>query len=190
MQGISRLEQFVEELSEEERAKELKQEKKRQKRKNRRKNKCGFDISEQEAEDKEKNLDEVILHQQRGSGTLISPCILFKMSVFICTYTSVLLYLHLAHLACCRVLLSLLTLARSVVATMRRRKRPDVMTSLQPVEALPVFVQTTPNRVKIHTDSGSPFQIVKVATYYVEAKIRPLTASHMLWCWCLLDLLA
>ncbi|KAG7240945.1 hypothetical protein INR49_026173 [Caranx melampygus] len=37
MQGISRLEQFVEELSEEERAKELKQEKKRQKRKNRRK---------------------------------------------------------------------------------------------------------------------------------------------------------
>uniref|UniRef100_UPI0037E818F8 gametogenetin-binding protein 2 n=1 Tax=Semicossyphus pulcher TaxID=241346 RepID=UPI0037E818F8 len=54
MQGISRLEQFVEELSEEERAKELKQEKKRQKRKNRRKNKCGFDMSEQEADDKEK----------------------------------------------------------------------------------------------------------------------------------------
>lgn len=61
MQGISRLEQFVEELSEEERAKELKQEKKRQKRKNRRKNKCGFEISEQEIEDKEKNLDEVII---------------------------------------------------------------------------------------------------------------------------------
>ncbi|XP_047463952.1 gametogenetin-binding protein 2 [Mugil cephalus] len=58
MQGISRLEQFVEELSEEERAKELKQEKKRQKRKNRRKNKCGFHISEQDGEDKEKNLDE------------------------------------------------------------------------------------------------------------------------------------
>uniref|UniRef100_A0A3B5B217 Gametogenetin-binding protein 2 n=1 Tax=Stegastes partitus TaxID=144197 RepID=A0A3B5B217_9TELE len=58
MQGISRLEQFVEELSEEERAKELKQEKKRQKRKNRRKNKCGFEMSEQEAEDKQKNLDE------------------------------------------------------------------------------------------------------------------------------------
>ncbi|TNN64990.1 Gametogenetin-binding protein 2 [Liparis tanakae] len=58
MQGISRLEQFVEELSEEERAKELKQEKKRQKRKNRRKNKCGFDISEQEEEDKENNLVE------------------------------------------------------------------------------------------------------------------------------------
>ncbi|XP_068455827.1 gametogenetin-binding protein 2 [Clinocottus analis] len=58
MQGISRLEQFVEELSEEERAKELKQEKKRQKRKNRRKNKCGFDISEQEGEDKENNLVE------------------------------------------------------------------------------------------------------------------------------------
>ncbi|XP_067350490.1 gametogenetin-binding protein 2 [Channa argus] len=58
MQGISRLEQFVEELSEEERAKELKQEKKRQKRKNRRKNKCGFDITEQQAEDKDKNLDE------------------------------------------------------------------------------------------------------------------------------------
>lgn len=54
MQGISRLEQFVEELSEEERAKELKQEKKRQKRKNRRKNKCSFDMSEQEADDKEK----------------------------------------------------------------------------------------------------------------------------------------
>lgn len=58
MQGISRLEQFVEALSEEERAKELKQEKKRQKRKNRRKNKCGFDSCEQEAEDKEKILDE------------------------------------------------------------------------------------------------------------------------------------
>uniref|UniRef100_A0A8C6M8J7 Gametogenetin-binding protein 2 n=1 Tax=Nothobranchius furzeri TaxID=105023 RepID=A0A8C6M8J7_NOTFU len=54
MQGISRLEQFVEELSEEERAKELKLERKRQKRKNRRKNKCGFDMSEQEVEDKEK----------------------------------------------------------------------------------------------------------------------------------------
>lgn len=62
MQGISRLEQFVEELSEEERAKELKLEKKRQKRKNRRKNKC--DLSEQEAEDKEKILDEVILQKQ------------------------------------------------------------------------------------------------------------------------------
>lgn len=61
MQGISRLEQFVEALSEEERAKELKQEKKRQKRKNRRKNKCGLDSSEQEALDKEKILDEVIL---------------------------------------------------------------------------------------------------------------------------------
>uniref|UniRef100_A0A8D0CV80 Gametogenetin-binding protein 2 n=1 Tax=Sander lucioperca TaxID=283035 RepID=A0A8D0CV80_SANLU len=60
MQGISRLEQFVEELSEEERAKELKQEKKRQKRKNRRKNKCGFDVPEQEGEDKEKNLDESV----------------------------------------------------------------------------------------------------------------------------------
>lgn len=58
MQGISRLEQFVEELSEEERAKELKLEKKRQKRKNRRKNKCGF---EQDADEKDKILDEVIL---------------------------------------------------------------------------------------------------------------------------------
>ncbi|KAM7398452.1 hypothetical protein PAMA_006387 [Pampus argenteus] len=67
MQGISRLEQFVEKLSEEERAKELKQEKKRQKRKNRRKNKCGFDISEQEAEDKEKNLDEGSLDSVEGS---------------------------------------------------------------------------------------------------------------------------
>ncbi|XP_056451310.1 gametogenetin-binding protein 2 isoform X1 [Gadus chalcogrammus] len=57
MQGISRLEQFVEELSEEERAKELKQEKKRQKRKNRRKNKCGFDVPA----DKEKSLDECSL---------------------------------------------------------------------------------------------------------------------------------
>lgn len=64
MQGISRLEQFVEELSEEERAKELKQEKKRQRRKNRRKNKCGFDISEQETEGGEKNLEEVIVHRQ------------------------------------------------------------------------------------------------------------------------------
>ncbi|XP_072517465.1 gametogenetin-binding protein 2 isoform X1 [Salminus brasiliensis] len=59
VQGISRLEQLCEELSEEERAKELKQEKKRQKRKNRRKNKCGFEMSEQEADgDKEKSLDE------------------------------------------------------------------------------------------------------------------------------------
>lgn len=65
MQGFSRLEQLVEALSEEERAKELKQEKKRQKRKNRRKNKCGFDPSEQEAEGKEKVLDEVIT---RGNG--------------------------------------------------------------------------------------------------------------------------
>ncbi|KAF6738509.1 Gametogenetin-binding protein 2 [Oryzias melastigma] len=55
MQGISRLEQFVEELSEEERAKELKLEKKRQKRKNRRKNKCGF---EPETDEKDKILDE------------------------------------------------------------------------------------------------------------------------------------
>lgn len=69
MQGISRLEQFVEELSEEERAKELKQEKKRQKRKNRRKNKCSCGLSEQEAEDKEKNLDEVIQQQSKRVGT-------------------------------------------------------------------------------------------------------------------------
>ncbi|CAN9501611.1 unnamed protein product [Ophioblennius macclurei] len=69
MQGISRLEQFVEELSEEERAKELKQEKKRQKRKNRRKNKCGFDMSEQEAEDKDKTLDEGSLECVEGSCT-------------------------------------------------------------------------------------------------------------------------
>uniref|UniRef100_A0A8C8F8J2 Gametogenetin-binding protein 2 n=1 Tax=Oncorhynchus tshawytscha TaxID=74940 RepID=A0A8C8F8J2_ONCTS len=55
VQGISRLEQLCEELSEEERAKELKQEKKRQKKKNRRKNKCGFDTSEQEAEESVEN---------------------------------------------------------------------------------------------------------------------------------------
>lgn len=67
MQGISRLEQFVEELSEEERAKELKLEKKRQKRKNRRKNKCGFDISEQEAESKEKILHEGSFDSVEGS---------------------------------------------------------------------------------------------------------------------------
>ncbi|XP_074528739.1 gametogenetin-binding protein 2 isoform X2 [Halichoeres trimaculatus] len=66
MQGISRLEQFVEELSEEERAKELKQEKKRQKRKNRRKNKCSFAMSEQEADDKEKN-DEGCLESVEGT---------------------------------------------------------------------------------------------------------------------------
>lgn len=59
MQGFSRLEQFVEELSEEERVKELKQEKKRQKRKNRRKNKCGFDSSELQGDDKENILAEV-----------------------------------------------------------------------------------------------------------------------------------
>ena len=74
MQGISRLEQFVEELSEEERAKELKQEKKRQKKKNRRKNKCGFDISEQESEDKDKDLDEVKLLTK--SQTQSNPSIL------------------------------------------------------------------------------------------------------------------
>uniref|UniRef100_A0A3Q2PDG8 Gametogenetin-binding protein 2 n=1 Tax=Fundulus heteroclitus TaxID=8078 RepID=A0A3Q2PDG8_FUNHE len=67
MQGISRLELFVEELSEEERAKELKLEKKRQKRKNRRKNKCGFDLSEQEAENKEKVLDEGSYESVEGS---------------------------------------------------------------------------------------------------------------------------
>lgn len=66
MQGFSRLEQFVEELSEEERAKELKQEKKRRRRKNRRKNaNCRFDMSEQEAEDKEKCLDEVGLQPRK-----------------------------------------------------------------------------------------------------------------------------
>lgn len=69
MQGISRLEQFVEELSEEERAKELKQEKKRQKRKNRRKNKCGFDACEQEGDDKEKNLDEGSLESCKVCGS-------------------------------------------------------------------------------------------------------------------------
>ncbi|XP_038153547.1 gametogenetin-binding protein 2 [Cyprinodon tularosa] len=67
MQGISRLEQFVEELSEEERAKELKLEKKRQKRKNRRKNKCGFEMSEQQAENKEKILDEGSFNSVEGS---------------------------------------------------------------------------------------------------------------------------
>lgn len=75
MQGISRLEQFVEALSEEERAKELKQERKRQKRKNRRKNKCGFDSCEQEAEDKEKVLDEVILPGNKKSRPL-NACLL------------------------------------------------------------------------------------------------------------------
>ncbi|KAK7925681.1 hypothetical protein WMY93_007991 [Mugilogobius chulae] len=50
LEGISRLEQFFEELSEEERAKELKLEKKRQKKKNRRKNKLCGEIAEQEAE--------------------------------------------------------------------------------------------------------------------------------------------
>ncbi|CAM9336236.1 unnamed protein product, partial [Lampetra planeri] len=58
MQGISRLEQLVEELSKEERVKELKQEKKRQKRKNRRKSKCSFDISDQKAEHTKEVQDE------------------------------------------------------------------------------------------------------------------------------------
>uniref|UniRef100_A0A8C7PKU5 Gametogenetin-binding protein 2 n=1 Tax=Oncorhynchus mykiss TaxID=8022 RepID=A0A8C7PKU5_ONCMY len=66
VQGISRLEQLCEELSEEERAKELKQEKKRQKKKNRRKNKCGFDVSEQEAEGK--NLAEGSLESVENGG--------------------------------------------------------------------------------------------------------------------------
>lgn len=76
MQGISRLEQFVEELSEEERAREIKQEKKRQKRKNRRKNKCGFDISEQDIEDKDKIMDEVtlILTNTEGQGKELCLC--------------------------------------------------------------------------------------------------------------------
>uniref|UniRef100_A0A3B3BVI6 Gametogenetin-binding protein 2 n=1 Tax=Oryzias melastigma TaxID=30732 RepID=A0A3B3BVI6_ORYME len=65
MQGISRLEQFVEELSEEERAKELKLEKKRQKRKNRRKNKCGF---EPETDEKDKILDESVESSCKACG--------------------------------------------------------------------------------------------------------------------------
>ncbi|XP_034149447.1 gametogenetin-binding protein 2 isoform X2 [Esox lucius] len=68
VQGISRLEQLCEELSEEEKAKELKQEKKRQKKKNRRKNKCGFDMSEQEAESKDKSLDEGSLESVESGG--------------------------------------------------------------------------------------------------------------------------
>uniref|UniRef100_A0AAQ4RT01 Gametogenetin-binding protein 2 n=1 Tax=Gasterosteus aculeatus aculeatus TaxID=481459 RepID=A0AAQ4RT01_GASAC len=67
MQGFSRLEQFVEELSEEERVKELKQEKKRQKRKNRRKNKCGFDSSELQGDDKENILAEVSLESIKAT---------------------------------------------------------------------------------------------------------------------------
>lgn len=58
LEGISRLEQFFEELSEEERAKELKLEKKRQKKKNRRKNKCGNEITEQEVENEKMAPDE------------------------------------------------------------------------------------------------------------------------------------
>lgn len=58
LEGISRLEQFFEELSEEERAKELKLEKKRQKKKNRRKNKCGNEMAEQEAENEKMVPDE------------------------------------------------------------------------------------------------------------------------------------
>lgn len=58
LEGISRLEQFFEELSEEERAKELKLEKKRQKKKNRRKNKCGYEIAEQEVENEKIAPDE------------------------------------------------------------------------------------------------------------------------------------
>lgn len=125
MQGISRLEQFVEALSEEERAKELKQEKKRQKRKNRRKNKCGFDSSEQEAEDKEKILDEVTLpgHSQglrTGSPAPFTPpfCI---TEMF-----------HLTRVVCCRVLPNLWPRARPVwvMRRRRRRKRPDVTTAL------------------------------------------------------------
>ena len=140
MQGISRLEQFVEELSEEERAKELKQEKKRQKRKNRRKNKCGFEISEQEAEDKEKNLDEVIILAYSIRHLCLHAAI--RLIAF---------YLHPVHVVCCRVLLSLWrALARSVVATMKRR-RPDVKKASPPMETLHVAAQTTPNRVKMHT---------------------------------------
>lgn len=63
MEGISRLEQFVEE----ERVKELKQEKKRQKKKNRRKNKCGYEISDQEADNKEKTPNEGSLESVESS---------------------------------------------------------------------------------------------------------------------------
>ncbi|XP_033833765.1 gametogenetin-binding protein 2 [Periophthalmus magnuspinnatus] len=66
-EGISRLEQFFEELSEEERAKELKLEKKRQKKKNRRKNKCGNEMAEQEA-DNEKRVPDV------GSVESVESC--------------------------------------------------------------------------------------------------------------------
>lgn len=58
LEGISRLEQFFEELSEEERAKELKLEKKRQKKKNRRKNKCGHEMAEHEADNEKMVPDE------------------------------------------------------------------------------------------------------------------------------------
>lgn len=116
MQGISRLEQFVEELSEEERAKELKQEKKRQKRKNRRKNKCGFDSCEHEADHKEKILDEVILPGNRKSRP-------FTLT-FCFTETC-----HLTYVVGYRVQLNVCRLARPVWVT-RRRKRPDVTTTL------------------------------------------------------------
>lgn len=92
VEGISRLQQFVEELSEEERAKELKQEKKRQKKKNRRKNKCGFGVPEHEAEDKMKP-DEVALecveggckccgsHDEADNGrTTANDCISYESS--------------------------------------------------------------------------------------------------------------
>ncbi|KAL6099099.1 ggnbp2 [Pungitius sinensis] len=72
MQGFSRLEQFVEELSEEERVKELKQEKKRQKRKNRRKNKCGFDSSEPQGDDKEYILVEGSLESVKATCQVCS----------------------------------------------------------------------------------------------------------------------
>lgn len=142
MQGISRLEQFVEELSEEKRAKELKQEKKRQKRKNRRKNKCGFDISEQEEKAKENHLVEVCVGPE---ALLAHNCSSAAVHLF------ARVYLTLSHLVCCRVLLSLWKpLARSVVAPMRRRrKRPYVIRASLPLEAVPAAAQTTANRVFI-----------------------------------------
>lgn len=67
LEGISRLEQFFEELSVEEKAKELKLEKKRQKKKNRRKNKCVNEMAEQEVENEKMVPDEGSLESVESS---------------------------------------------------------------------------------------------------------------------------
>lgn len=131
MEGISRLEQFVEE----ERVKELKQEKKRQKKKNRRKNKCGYEISDQEADNKEKTPNEVIVETQNFNSKS-----LFRLLLEI----AVILVIWL------RDLLSLWRAVVKGVGVMMRMKMAVKRESL-PMKTYRAGAQVTLNKVKNKT---------------------------------------